>query len=147
MLHELVYETHPFDVVGWDGYNYPYGFSIHNFEKAKEILEAGMKTPIKQPVISWNARYLLLKCYFELRELESFENLIESTRQFLSRNQGTLRGVFQKGQNSLRAFRLLYRIENHVGEAAGKRELWNEIRDFQAKGKIMDPWFIEKSTK
>ncbi len=31
-LHELVYDTHPFDVVGWDGYNYPYGFSIHNFE-------------------------------------------------------------------------------------------------------------------
>lgn len=32
MLHELVYPTHPFDVVGWDGYNFPYGFSIHNFE-------------------------------------------------------------------------------------------------------------------
>jgi len=32
MLHELVYATHPFDVVGWDGYNFPYGFSIHNFE-------------------------------------------------------------------------------------------------------------------
>jgi len=32
MLHELTYITHPFDVVGWDGYNYPYGFSIHNFE-------------------------------------------------------------------------------------------------------------------
>jgi homogentisate 1,2-dioxygenase len=32
ILHELVYATHPFDVVGWDGYNYPYGFSIHNFE-------------------------------------------------------------------------------------------------------------------
>ncbi|PCJ94095.1 MAG: homogentisate 1,2-dioxygenase [Flavobacteriaceae bacterium] len=31
-LHELVYDSHPFDVVGWDGYNYPYGFSIHNFE-------------------------------------------------------------------------------------------------------------------
>ena len=31
-LHTLVYSTHPFDVVGWDGYNYPYGFSIHNFE-------------------------------------------------------------------------------------------------------------------
>ena len=31
-LHELMYSTHPFDVVGWDGYNYPYGFSIHNFE-------------------------------------------------------------------------------------------------------------------
>lgn len=32
MLHSLVYASHPFDVVGWDGYNYPYGFSIHNFE-------------------------------------------------------------------------------------------------------------------
>lgn len=31
-LHEIVYASHPFDVVGWDGYNYPYGFSIHNFE-------------------------------------------------------------------------------------------------------------------
>lgn len=32
ILHEVVYATHPFDVVGWDGYFYPYGFSIHNFE-------------------------------------------------------------------------------------------------------------------
>lgn len=32
MLHTLVYASHPFDVVGWDGYNFPYGFSIHNFE-------------------------------------------------------------------------------------------------------------------
>lgn len=32
MLHDLVYATHPFDVVGWDGYNFPWGFSIHNFE-------------------------------------------------------------------------------------------------------------------
>ncbi len=32
MMHEVVYASHPFDVVGWDGYNFPYGFSIHNFE-------------------------------------------------------------------------------------------------------------------
>ena len=32
MMHEIVYATHPFDVVGWDGYNFPYAFSIHNFE-------------------------------------------------------------------------------------------------------------------
>ncbi|HXB39028.1 MAG TPA: homogentisate 1,2-dioxygenase [Bacteroidia bacterium] len=31
-IHEVVYATHPFDVVGWDGYNFPWGFSIHNFE-------------------------------------------------------------------------------------------------------------------
>jgi len=32
MIHEYIYATHPFDVVGWDGYNFPYGFSIHDFE-------------------------------------------------------------------------------------------------------------------
>lgn len=32
MVHEYVYATHPFDVVGWDGYNFPYAFSIHDFE-------------------------------------------------------------------------------------------------------------------
>ena len=32
MIHEVVYATHPFDVIGWDGYNFPHAFSIHNFE-------------------------------------------------------------------------------------------------------------------
>jgi homogentisate 1,2-dioxygenase len=32
LIYPYVYETHPFDVVGWDGYNYPYAFSIFNFE-------------------------------------------------------------------------------------------------------------------
>tara|TARA_B100000963_G_scaffold361797_1_gene399723 strand:- start:5621 stop:6775 length:1155 start_codon:yes stop_codon:yes gene_type:complete len=32
MMHHVVYGSHPFDVVGWDGYNYPYALSIHDFE-------------------------------------------------------------------------------------------------------------------
>jgi len=32
MLYDYVYEHHPFNVVGWDGFNYPYAFSIHDFE-------------------------------------------------------------------------------------------------------------------
>ena len=32
MMHHVIYGAHPFDVVGWDGYNYPYAFSIHDFE-------------------------------------------------------------------------------------------------------------------
>ncbi|MEM0995051.1 MAG: homogentisate 1,2-dioxygenase [Bacteroidota bacterium] len=32
VIYDMLYASHPFDVVGWDGYNYPYGFSIHNFE-------------------------------------------------------------------------------------------------------------------
>ena len=31
-LHEITYASHPFDVVGWDGFNFPYAFSIHDFE-------------------------------------------------------------------------------------------------------------------
>ncbi len=31
-LTPYTYASHPFDVVGWDGYNFPYGLSIHDFE-------------------------------------------------------------------------------------------------------------------
>ena len=31
-MYPYHYKSHPFDVVGWDGYVYPYAFSIHDFE-------------------------------------------------------------------------------------------------------------------
>lgn len=31
-LYPYRYLSHPFDVIGWDGFVYPYAFSIHNFE-------------------------------------------------------------------------------------------------------------------
>ena len=31
-LFPYTYATHPFDYIGWDGYFYPYAFSIHDFE-------------------------------------------------------------------------------------------------------------------
>ena len=31
-LFEYTYRTHPYDFVGWDGFFYPYAFSIHDFE-------------------------------------------------------------------------------------------------------------------
>ncbi len=31
-LYSIWYGTHPFDVIGWDGYEYPYAISIHDFE-------------------------------------------------------------------------------------------------------------------
>ncbi len=31
-MYPYYYLGHPFDLVGWDGYVYPYAFSIHNFE-------------------------------------------------------------------------------------------------------------------
>lgn len=32
LIYPYIYGTHPFDVAGWDGYCYPYAFSIFNFE-------------------------------------------------------------------------------------------------------------------
>ena len=32
IMYPYHYKTHPFDLVGWDGYHYPYAFSIHDFE-------------------------------------------------------------------------------------------------------------------
>lgn len=32
LLYPIWYANHPFDVVGWDGYEYPYILSIHDFE-------------------------------------------------------------------------------------------------------------------
>ena len=32
LIYPYVYENHPFDLVGWDGYNYPYAISIFDFE-------------------------------------------------------------------------------------------------------------------
>ncbi|MEM6643492.1 MAG: homogentisate 1,2-dioxygenase [Bacteroidota bacterium] len=31
-IHEYFYQNSPFDLVGWDGYLYPYALSIHDFE-------------------------------------------------------------------------------------------------------------------
>lgn len=31
-IFPYTYKRHPFDVIGWDGFYYPYTFSIHNFE-------------------------------------------------------------------------------------------------------------------
>jgi homogentisate 1,2-dioxygenase len=32
LIYPYVYGTHPFDFIGWDGYHYPWAFSIHDFE-------------------------------------------------------------------------------------------------------------------
>jgi homogentisate 1,2-dioxygenase len=32
LIYPYHYATHPFDVIGWDGYHYPYALSVHDFE-------------------------------------------------------------------------------------------------------------------
>jgi homogentisate 1,2-dioxygenase len=45
-IYPYHYLNHPFDIVGWDGYVYPYAFSIHNFEPITGRLH--MPPPIHQ---------------------------------------------------------------------------------------------------
>lgn len=50
VLWEYIYGNHPFDVVGWDGFNYPYAFSIRDFEPITGRIH--MPPPIHQ---QWEA--------------------------------------------------------------------------------------------
>ena len=50
VLWEYTHENHPFDAVGWDGFNYPYAFSIHDFEPITGRIH--MPPPIHQ---TWEA--------------------------------------------------------------------------------------------
>jgi homogentisate 1,2-dioxygenase len=45
-IYPYHYLNHPFDAIGWDGYVYPYAFSIHNFEPITGRLH--MPPPIHQ---------------------------------------------------------------------------------------------------
>jgi homogentisate 1,2-dioxygenase len=51
ILWEYTYGNHPFDVVGWDGFNYPYAFSIHDFEPITGRIH--QPPPVHQ---TWEAR-------------------------------------------------------------------------------------------
>lgn len=51
-MFPYVYANHPFDVAGWDGYHYPYTFSIFNFEPITGRIH--MPPPIHQTFESKN---------------------------------------------------------------------------------------------
>ncbi len=50
VLWEYTHANHPFDVIGWDGFHYPYAFSIHDFEPITGRIH--MPPPIHQ---QWEA--------------------------------------------------------------------------------------------
>ncbi len=52
MMFPYLYANHPFDVAGWDGYHYPYTFSIFNFEPITGRIH--MPPPVHQTFESRN---------------------------------------------------------------------------------------------
>ena len=104
-LWEYTHENHPFDVVGWDGFNYPYAFSIHDFEPITGRVH--LPPPIHQ---QWEANGFVV-CSFVPRmydyhpeaipapyhhsNIDSEELLYYVDGDFMSRNN------IQKGQITL----------------------------------------------
>jgi len=105
VLWEYTHTNHPFDVVGWDGYNYPYTFSIHDFEPITGRIH--LPPPIHQ---QWEANGFVV-CSFVPRmydyhpqaipapyhhsNIDSEEILYYVDGDFMSRNN------IQKGQITL----------------------------------------------
>jgi homogentisate 1,2-dioxygenase len=52
LIYPYIYESHPFDLVGWDGCCYPYAFSIFNFEPITGRIH--MPPPIHQTFMGKN---------------------------------------------------------------------------------------------
>ncbi len=70
LLWEYTHQNHPFDVVGWDGFNYPYAFSIHDFEPITGRIH--MPPPIHQ---QWEAAGFVV-CSFVPRMYDYHPNAI-----------------------------------------------------------------------
>ncbi|WP_143962629.1 homogentisate 1,2-dioxygenase [Litoribacter populi] len=51
MLHQYSYEDSPLDIVGWDGYLYPYTMSIHDFEPITGRIH--QPPPVHQTFQAW----------------------------------------------------------------------------------------------
>jgi homogentisate 1,2-dioxygenase len=63
-LQRYVLDYHPFDVVGWDGYVYPYTFNVHDFEPVTGRIH--MPPPVHQTFQGQN----FVICSFCPRELD-----------------------------------------------------------------------------
>ena len=70
VMWEYTHKNHPFDVVGWDGFNYPYAFSIHDFEPITGRIH--LPPPIHQ---QWEAAGFVV-CSFVPRMYDYHPNAI-----------------------------------------------------------------------
>lgn len=105
VIFPYVYANHPFDVAGWDGYHYPYTFSIFNFEPLTGRIH--MPPPIHQTFESRNFvvcsfvprlydyHPLAIPAPYHHSNIDSDEILYYVDGDFMSRNN------IQKGQLTL----------------------------------------------
>ncbi|WP_044212978.1 homogentisate 1,2-dioxygenase [Flammeovirga sp. OC4] len=103
-LHDYIYENSPFDIIGWDGFLYPYTFSIYDFEPITGRLH--QPPPVHQ---TFQARGAFVVCSFVPRlfdyhplsipapynhsNIDSDEVLFYTEGNFMSR-KGIAQGAF-----------------------------------------------------
>ncbi|MBD0400801.1 homogentisate 1,2-dioxygenase [Flammeovirga sp. EKP202] len=103
-LHHYIYENSPFDIIGWDGFLYPYTFSIYDFEPITGRLH--QPPPVHQ---TFQARGAFVVCSFVPRlfdyhplsipapynhsNIDSDEVLFYTEGNFMSR-KGIAQGAF-----------------------------------------------------
>jgi len=105
MMFPYMYTYHPFDVVGWDGYHFPYTFSIFNFEPITGRVH--LPPPIHQTFESssfvvcsfvprlYDYHPLAIPAPYHHSNIDSDEILYYVDGDFMSRNN------IQKGQLTL----------------------------------------------
>ncbi|MGV4414340.1 homogentisate 1,2-dioxygenase [Chryseobacterium sp. T1] len=96
VIWDFIYATHPFDVVGWDGYFYPFKFNIKNFEPITGRIH--QPPPVHQTfeahnfvVCSFCARLfdyhpLAIPAPYNHSNIDSDEVLFYTEGDFMSRN-------------------------------------------------------------
>ena len=127
LIYPYIYETHPFDLIGWDGCCYPYAFSIFNFEPITGRIH--MPPPIHQNfqgknfvICSFVPRLydyhpLAIPAPYHHSNVDSDELLYYVDGDFMSRNN------IQKGQITLHSGGLPHgphpgAIERSIGKTA-----------------------------
>jgi len=103
MLHQYSYEHSPLDIVGWDGYLYPYTLSIHDFEPITGRIH--QPPPVHQTFQAWgfvicsfvprlfDYHPLSIPAPYNHSNIDSDEVLYYAEGEFMSR-KGIDRGSF-----------------------------------------------------
>ncbi|HSJ68454.1 MAG TPA: homogentisate 1,2-dioxygenase [Anditalea sp.] len=103
MLHQYTYEHSPCDIVGWDGYLYPYTLSIHDFEPITGRIH--QPPPVHQTFQAWgfvicsfvprlfDYHPLSIPAPYNHSNIDSDEVLYYAEGEFMSR-KGIDRGSF-----------------------------------------------------
>jgi homogentisate 1,2-dioxygenase len=119
---EMIYDYHPFDVIGWDGYVYPYSFNINDFQPITGAIH--MPPPIHQTFEAHN----FVVCSFCPRNLDFHPEAVpvpyahsnvdsDEVLYYVNGNFGSRRGI-EEGSITLHPLGIPHGPQPGVAEAS-----------------------------